>query len=235
MEWTLSLFKNSFPGLFNTVFIVPCLILSTAPAFVYCRILSFPYDPPWPAITLSSSHLHELKAEENIFAYTQLIIRSLYRQPFTIRQDSHLNYSPKLLAEWSQLCLLQIETPTKTACSFNSGVGYRLKHYQVYSPGDRHHIHRLQPRFLMPITMSAHSSFNSWQTKTILNMEFEIDHRYISRNISIGYQCSENKNFFADLTLSLHADHAQIMTMEHDAYRSTPRTSMLFLITAYIH
>ena len=218
--------KYPFYRLIFTTFVSLCPLLSQAGVF------SFPKDPEWPLMSLSNSRLHELKTEETVFTNTQLIIRNLYRQPIITRKNEKLSITPKLISEWSQFCLLQVEPSTKTPFSFNSGFGYRLKHYKMYALSERHHINHFQPSFLMPITMRTSFHLKNWEVKTLANLEFDIDQHYISRNININQTIIKQETTFSDFIFSIHAEHSQFLAMEHDSYRSKPKINVIFIIAA---
>jgi hypothetical protein len=202
------------------------------PQMLQANNLKYPDESQWPSTVFASSPSLELKAQEDVFAYTQLIIRGLYRQPLMNTTHEESSFIPQLLSEWSQLCLLQIETPTKTSCSLNSGIGYRLKLYQMYSHREHERIHHIQPTFLMPFTLSTTSSFKNWDTWTLLNIELEIDYHYISRNINISHQCLEYKNGIADLSLNFYAEHTQTIGIDQNSYKYRPHYHLMFMINA---
>ena len=203
--------------------------LQAKPTIYASEDIPFPNDPQWPSATMQVSRSHEMVTEEDLFAYTQLIFQSVFRQP--LKDYSAIS---NLLSEWSQLCLVKVESPTKTALSFNSGFGYRIKHYEFHLPFDYFYWHTARASFLMPMSLKANVQYKNWTFSSLFNMEFEFDQHTITRQISVGQKFAEYNHRYGDLKLALQAEHVQTLS-HHTSYRSAPHLNFFFVVSADIY
>jgi len=227
--WTESLSKRVTLFKHFVATHVSVIVIIAFPVFLAAHEYNFPSEPQWPAIEPIGSNLLELNAYEHLFEHAHLIIKGLYRQPAkNNNKDWRKTFTPYLTSEWSQLCLVQIETPTKIGYSFNSGIGYRIKHYQRYSLFHHHHVTMIQPSFLMPFTFQIDSFLKECPKKTIFNLEFQVDRHYISRNITLLHKIVQHINHFGDINILLYGDHTQFMTFDDPFYESKPTFNIGF-------